>query len=1261
MRDVLASVAALVLVAGASTAVDVSIAAPASTSSPGPVGDALRPAAAPAAGTPVEITLITGDTVVYTDTGGPRPDVSVELAPGSGTRSMRMTVGPDGAVLVVPDQAASLISAGLLDERLFDVRYLAENGYTDDRLDTIPLIVTYADGTGRLAQRSAALPATSDVTPLTSIDGAAVDVAKDDTGDFWRQLASPRARSSAAVVKVWLDARVAASLDDSRPQIGVPDAWESGYDGDGVAVAVLDTGYDTGHPDLAGQVIGSRSFIEGESVHDGHGHGTHVASTVAGTGAASDGRYGGVAPGAGLLIGKVLDDQGYSYGSEVINGMEWAVEQGADIVNLSLGSFPSNGQDPQSMALNHLSEESGALFVVAAGNYGPSAPTVTTPAAADAALAVGAVDGDDLMAGFSSRGPRVGDRAIKPEITAPGAAIVAARSSGTEEGVPVGEYYLANGGTSMASPHVAGVAAMVAQRHPDWTGEQIKDALMSTAVDLGHDLYAQGAGRVDAAAVTSSPLAATGSVELGVHPHPRDGAEPRTVPVTYTNAADTDLRLELALDVTDQNGTAPASGVLTLSVPALTVPAGGTATVEVTLDPARSAAGGFTGHLRATAPGGVTAITAVAFHVEPETHELTVGVTGRDGATPDRASVVVVNETNPALYYSIDDVYDGDELVFRVPAGDYSVYGSIATADPGGQQTDYSRDLFFLPGVSVDADHAVAADARQAVDFAFEVAGERRPTEATQLTPAFYRTMANGVTTVLTGLSDRSDNTTRYGAIPSAEPEVGEFTMTAVTTLREPLIRAAVGSSAVPVITPRFTGRFAGELQAPLVDVGTGAPEDYARADVEGAVVLVSGDPSWAADQARLAEAHGAVALLVTRDRPGPVSVSVGSENTLPVLATSSEEGEELRDRLASGPVELTLTGVEESGFTYHLWAENAGRIPDELDHTTERSELAAVENSYHADMEGLRGSEVMEVYAEWEGGAFRLFDQLVQPARRTDYVAAGPGMRQRQQVHSVWGWNSANLRATVQAYQPGRTYPVSWHEAPTHPKAHTELPCVMCRTENIWAFAPWPRGDSDPTHYGSGRTWTSSTLFRDGEQIDDPAAFLVDEEATYRIEQVGQAEVGPEHQLAANTQTAWTFVSEAPTELEIDGCGEILPSADVCAALPVIMLGYDVPLDLLNRAPAGRGFGFIVRTSRAVGYTGPSGVAGLTVQVSFDDGANWESARVLPRPRGGEFQVRTHHPKPAGTSGFVSLRVEVWDDRGNRTTQTIERAYALS
>jgi hypothetical protein len=301
-----------------------------------------------------------------------------------------------------------------------------------------------------------------------------------------------------------------------------------------------------------------------------------------------------------------------------------------------------------------------------------------------------------------------------------------------------------------------------------------------------------------------------------------------------------------------------------------------------------------------------------------------------------------------------------------------------------------------------------------------------------------------------------------------------------------------------------------------------------------------------------------------------------------------------------------------------------------------------------------------MQVYSEWEGGAFRQFDQLVQPVRRTDYVTAGRGLRQHQFVSSIWGWNSVDLRGSVQAYRPGDTYRVSWNKAPSHPTQNWVLPgCSLCRSENVPVFAMWTRGDSDPTHYGSGRTWTSTSLWRDGTQVFDPVDFLVERPAVYRIEQVGESDEGPEHTLAVRTRTAWTFVSRAPTRLEIEDCGEVVPSANVCAALPLILLGYDVPLDLLNRAPAGRAIELEVRTSRSVDYRGPGDIAGMRVKVSYDDGATWQSVDVR-RSGNGEFDVRVVHPRLDRTNGFVSLQVSVWDHRGNRTDQTIERAYAL-
>ena len=117
------------------------------------------------------------------------------------------------------------------------------------------------------------------------------------------------------------------ALEDSVPQIHAPEAWAAGFDGLGTTVAVLDTGYDPTHPDLQGRVVASANFTTDASVTDGNGHGTHVASTVGGTGAASGGLRKGVAPKADLMVGKVLSDGGYGEDSWVLAGMVWAVDR----------------------------------------------------------------------------------------------------------------------------------------------------------------------------------------------------------------------------------------------------------------------------------------------------------------------------------------------------------------------------------------------------------------------------------------------------------------------------------------------------------------------------------------------------------------------------------------------------------------------------------------------------------------------------------------------------------------------------------------------------------------------------------------------------------------------------------------------------------------------------------------------------------------------------------------------------------------------
>lgn len=294
-------------------------------------------------------------------------------------------------------------------------------------------------------------------------------------------------------------------LDESAAQVMATYVWNLGYDGSGITIGIIDTGIDASHPDLQGKVIGWVDFVNGRSYpYDDHGHGTHVASIAAGTGAASNGKYKGMAPGAKLAGIKVLGADGSGSISTIIKGVEWAVDNkdkyGIKVINLSLGSSQSSdGTDALSQAVN-AAWDAGLVVVVAAGNSGPNKYTIGSPAAASKVITVGAVDKYDVITSFSSRGPTADGR-LKPEVVAPGNWIIAARASGTSMGQPINDYYTAAPGTSMATPHVAGIAALLLQAHPSWTPDKVKTALIETADIVKPDEIADiayGAGRVNA-------------------------------------------------------------------------------------------------------------------------------------------------------------------------------------------------------------------------------------------------------------------------------------------------------------------------------------------------------------------------------------------------------------------------------------------------------------------------------------------------------------------------------------------------------------------------------------------------------------------------------------------------------------------------------------------------------------------------------------------------------------------------------------------
>lgn len=313
----------------------------------------------------------------------------------------------------------------------------------------------------------------------------------------------PAGEVAALVREPWVerveeDEKVYAVLDESLALVHVPDAWESGFAGNDVKVAVIDTGIDMSHPDFSGRVLATKDFTL-EGFRDTNGHGSLVAGIAAGSGSYSSGKFQGVAPGALIIAGKVLVADGSGRMSDVMAAVEWSVELAADVINLSLGTGgSSDGNDALCEMCDH-AVESGTVVCVAAGNDGPNRRTIGSPAAARRVITVGAATANGLVAEFSSRGPTADDR-HKPECVAPGVDIVSARAANTRAGKPLDNYYTSATGTSMAAPHVSGIVALLLEANRQASPQLIRESLLHTATDLELDDYAQGTGMVNAEA-----------------------------------------------------------------------------------------------------------------------------------------------------------------------------------------------------------------------------------------------------------------------------------------------------------------------------------------------------------------------------------------------------------------------------------------------------------------------------------------------------------------------------------------------------------------------------------------------------------------------------------------------------------------------------------------------------------------------------------------------------------------------------------------
>ena len=460
------------------------------------------------------------------------------------------------------------------------------------------------------------------------------------------------------VKKVHANQRVQALLRESVPQIRADQVWQlmdgqgRNITGQGVSIAIIDTGVDYAQPELGGcfgtgcKVADGYDFVNNDSdPMDDHGHGTHVAATAAGKSHNAN-ELNGVAPDATIYAYKVLDAGGWGTWEHVIAGMERTVDPNhdgdtsdhVDVINLSLGGS-GNPDDAASQAADR-AVDAGVVVVIAAGNSGPASNTIGSPGTSRKAITVAAVDKSNHIANFSSRGPVVWTDAQgmqqtleKPDIAAPGVNICAAQWDSAWSYAPCDPSlpnHVAISGTSMATPHAAGVAALIKQWNPFLDPSQVKQLLKSTAANQGHGRYAEGAGLLDAISATQARVIGGEPMVLSDSP-----VEPTTwlqSVSSFTNLTSDDMNFSLVVE----NDNSPMMAV-SVQPGTLAVPAHGSATYSITfaIDNDQAVSGSvLPGSIQAVDFDGIEATTPFSISVK------------------DRVALV---QSEPEFYLGIDN------------------------------------------------------------------------------------------------------------------------------------------------------------------------------------------------------------------------------------------------------------------------------------------------------------------------------------------------------------------------------------------------------------------------------------------------------------------------------------------------------------------------------------------------------------------------------------------------------------------------------
>ena len=817
----------------------------------------------------------------------------------------------------------------------------------------------------------------------------------------------------------------------------------------------------------------------------------------------------------------------------------------------------------------------------------------------------------------------------------------------------------------MATPHVAGIAAILKQEHPSWSGALIKSAVTSSVVPVdgvtGSDV---GTGRVDAGRAVDETVLTPPSLDLGYFSWPHSSLSPRSIPLTYTNRGHADVTLALAVSSEDGSSAVPGVG---LSADHITVPADGQATVDVTVDPTVETEGAYAGVVTGTSEGAdhQTVRTAVGYYLEPERYTLKVVIKPRAGTRVASHVVALLGYSD----YSYDqrelDAAKGERtLTFRLPPGTYST-----AVTSFGQAADDSSEgvLDVRPQVVLSQNTTLTID--ESTSKLFDYATDRPVVnDGSVMYSGWLGPQGDYTSGAIYGKFDRLYSRPMTGDGGATVDSQLYFQLSQPEGALKPGGTAPIGLRPVPATggsiwlttVPHLTGSF------PVVSAGSTRSLKVAR--VKGAVAVVAvaagACPDLAATARSLRRA-GAVGLVAY---PGHDQVCSGSLNGTAALPTFQTRPADAHRLLAHLRGKAAVVTRSQSSYVYDLAAGWSDVPAGARLNASDKHVAAMVEHVDALTSASTKGLGVYDHFVGWipnlGKATYGLVRRVALPSTVTHYVTSGPTWeRDFDVVDDKYQGSYLSFYAPPKPVTAGKTYNDTWLGGPVGDRASSLMSdaygneALPTRQGDSLYAAMSPLTDS-AGHVGSTMPGEAQTarLYADGALVldaFDPLQlnnFPVDPGKTHYDLEYSVSRHNTAWRRSTTVHTTWGFDSATPT-----GDYDVLPLMDAR-----LVMG----LSNTSSSPRGAKWKFGVRVAMPPGVRSAT-VSTPRVDISWDAGHTWSRLPVTAcqhyaaSTTGGAAATCTvsvtNH-----TTGAASLRVRAADASGRSVDQTIMHAYAV-